>query len=205
MLGIPRDEYSSYTNAIVEARLERKSIFEIAKLLDYFATQNMGLSSNMEHDIEIAKKIIEINEHGLLFNSELEALINEQYFDLVELFEKHGYPTIIYLIDKNDIDINNSIEIVKVYKAEIFKNLWDKIIEKAYPCITIKPIGYWKSAFVFCIGYDKKSEYSIPLGMTEILLLKAEIINNGNMQMDIQIRSNLTIIDSKDHLTIAST
>ena len=61
----PRDEYQSYTPQVFRIALESSSPEPIADYLNKIATERMGLSSAKEHDLKIAKIIIELkDEHG---------------------------------------------------------------------------------------------------------------------------------------------
>ena len=57
-----RDEYQSYLLRVFAYALEGDSPEPIAKYLGVVSTESMGLSATPEHDMEIAKMIIEIKE-----------------------------------------------------------------------------------------------------------------------------------------------
>lgn len=60
----PRNEYHSYLPQVFACVMESNSPQPVAKLLGLIATENMGLAATPDHDIEIAKLMIEI-KHGL--------------------------------------------------------------------------------------------------------------------------------------------
>ena len=57
-----RDEYQSYLPRVFSHALESDSPEQITKYLGVASTESMGLSAAPEHDMEIAKMIIEIKE-----------------------------------------------------------------------------------------------------------------------------------------------
>ena len=57
-----RDEYQSYLPQVFKMALENNKPEAIANYLTIITTENMGLSETKEHDIKIAKLILEIKE-----------------------------------------------------------------------------------------------------------------------------------------------
>ena len=57
-----RDEYQSYLPQVFKLALENNSPEPIANYLSVITTENMGLSEAKQHDIKIAKLILEIKE-----------------------------------------------------------------------------------------------------------------------------------------------
>lgn len=57
-----RDEYQSYLPQVFKLALENNDPEPIANYLSVIATENMGLSEAKQHDIKIAKLILEIKE-----------------------------------------------------------------------------------------------------------------------------------------------
>lgn len=57
-----RDEYQSYLPRVFAYAMESDSPEPIAKYLSVVSTENMGLSAAPEHDMKIAKIIIEVKE-----------------------------------------------------------------------------------------------------------------------------------------------
>lgn len=57
-----RDEYQSYLPKVFAYAMESKSPEPIAKYLGVVSTESMGLSPATEHDMKIAKMILEIKE-----------------------------------------------------------------------------------------------------------------------------------------------
>lgn len=57
-----RDEYQSYLPRVFKLTLENNSPEPIADYLTVIATENMGLSEARQHDMKIAKLILEIKE-----------------------------------------------------------------------------------------------------------------------------------------------
>ncbi|MES2616693.1 MAG: hypothetical protein V4613_02380 [Bacteroidota bacterium] len=53
-----RDEYYGYLPQVYQLKIKGATKTEIAKFLDLVVTDRMGLSSNMEHSLNIAEKII---------------------------------------------------------------------------------------------------------------------------------------------------
>lgn len=58
-----RDEYQSYLPRVFAYAMKSKSPEPIAKYLSVVSTENMGLSAAPEHDMKIAKIIIEVKEN----------------------------------------------------------------------------------------------------------------------------------------------
>ena len=56
------DEYDSYAPHIFRLAIEGKDAQRIAQSLSMSISQNMGLSSNKEHDLSVALKIIKAKE-----------------------------------------------------------------------------------------------------------------------------------------------
>ena len=54
----PKDEYQSYTPQVFKIALRASSPEEIAEYLNSLTTERMGLESKMEHDLNIAKRIL---------------------------------------------------------------------------------------------------------------------------------------------------
>lgn len=54
----PKDEYEGYVAEIARMLQQRYTQQEIARKLYTFETENMGLIGNMEHCLEVAKKLI---------------------------------------------------------------------------------------------------------------------------------------------------
>ena len=57
-----RDEYQSYLPQVFKLALENNNPEPIANYLSVISTENMGLSEEKQHDIKIAKLILEIKE-----------------------------------------------------------------------------------------------------------------------------------------------
>jgi hypothetical protein len=57
-----RDEYQSYLPQVFKLALENNSPEPIANYLTVVTTENMGLSEAKQHDLNIAKLIIELKE-----------------------------------------------------------------------------------------------------------------------------------------------
>ncbi|WP_394167014.1 hypothetical protein [Neptunomonas phycophila] len=57
-----RDEYQSYLPQVFSIALQNEAPEPIAKYLTIATTENMGLSSAEEHDLSIAKIILEIKD-----------------------------------------------------------------------------------------------------------------------------------------------
>lgn len=57
-----RDEYQSYLPRVFILALENKIPEPIANYLTAITTENMGLSEAKEHDMKIAKLILEVKE-----------------------------------------------------------------------------------------------------------------------------------------------
>lgn len=60
--GWARDEYQSYLPKVFAHAMESDSADPIAEFLGVVVTQCMGLSAAPEHDIKIAKMIIEVKK-----------------------------------------------------------------------------------------------------------------------------------------------
>jgi len=60
--GGPSDEYTGYVPQIYKLLTESKDETEIAKYLDFIATDNMGLNSNMKENLRVARLLIEKRE-----------------------------------------------------------------------------------------------------------------------------------------------
>ena len=59
------DEYDSYAPHIFRLAVEGKDAIRIAGSLSSSIEQNMGLSANKEHDLNVAKAIIKVKEEIL--------------------------------------------------------------------------------------------------------------------------------------------
>ena len=57
-----RDEYQSYLPRVFNMAMEYKSPEKIAEYLTEVTTESMGLSAAKEHDLTIAKLIMEVKE-----------------------------------------------------------------------------------------------------------------------------------------------
>mgnify|MGYP000114209637 CR=1 FL=1 len=57
-----RDEYHSYLPRVFSMALEYDNPAPIAEYLNTVTTENMGLSSAKEHDLNIAKQILEVKD-----------------------------------------------------------------------------------------------------------------------------------------------
>ena len=57
-----RDEYQSYLPRVFKLALENKTPEPIANYLTVITTENMRLSEAKEHDMKIAKLILEVKE-----------------------------------------------------------------------------------------------------------------------------------------------
>ncbi|MCU7805091.1 MAG: hypothetical protein KZQ92_23045 [Candidatus Thiodiazotropha sp. (ex Lucinoma borealis)] len=60
--GWARDEYQSYLPRVFSMALEYEKPEPIAEYLGVVTTESMGLSSAKEHDLAIAKEILEVKE-----------------------------------------------------------------------------------------------------------------------------------------------
>jgi hypothetical protein len=56
-----RDEYYGYLPQVYQLKINGATKTEIANYLDLVVTDRMGLSSNMEHCLNIAKKIVSLD------------------------------------------------------------------------------------------------------------------------------------------------
>jgi hypothetical protein len=61
-VGWARDEYQSYLPKVFSYAMKSNSPSEIATYLGIVSTESMGLSSSLEHDMKIAKMILEIKK-----------------------------------------------------------------------------------------------------------------------------------------------
>jgi len=61
----PRDEYHSYLPQVFKRLLENEKPFKIAEYLTHVTADNMGMSPNREHDLSIAKHLLDIKEQCL--------------------------------------------------------------------------------------------------------------------------------------------
>lgn len=58
----PRDEYQSYLPRVFSMAIEYESPEKIAEYLTMVSTESMGLSAARDHDMDVAKLIMEVKE-----------------------------------------------------------------------------------------------------------------------------------------------
>ena len=148
-LGIPRNEYSGYTDSIVNLKLARKSQEDIASWLDKCAVERMGLRSNIEHSLETAERIVAIPDDGKLRPIELEDYLDVLEESQVDVFEAHGFPTTYYFYELIDMrDQFRTIPRSKIHSFENYQVRWRELIDQGHPWINLAPMGYLEQAFV---------------------------------------------------------
>jgi hypothetical protein len=180
-IGIPRDEYSSYTSLVVDALLGKKSAEEIAALLNGFTTNEMGMSGNLQHDMKVAKQICQLDRTGRLLETDLEHYLELGGVKFLEVFDMHGFPTSYYFLDNVDIQNTLIFKSEDAIQHESFMNRWRELVDLGYGTITIQPGGYYGQAFLYSIIYDRLGVNSVPVGKTKIHL--GELLRNASGQL----------------------
>ena len=61
----PRDEYHSYLPQVFKRLLANETPEKLAEYLTHITTHSMGMSSNRDHDLSIAKHLLVIKEQCL--------------------------------------------------------------------------------------------------------------------------------------------
>ncbi len=193
-LGIPRDEYSSYTESVVELKSKGASVAEIAKLLNDFETKRMELRGNIGHCAEIATKVLEIPTDQGLRPTDLHYYVDELEERYLEVFSEFGYPTAYYFFD--EIDMSNDFGEIRREKLVNIDNYfvhWKELINQGHPQIIFRPRGYWEQAFVICIEYNASNAHSVPVGMTSVMM--PEHVGLRQYQPELDFLKQIVIVE----------
>jgi len=168
-LGIPRDEYSSYVSAIVDAKIGDKSAKEIADILHGFTVNEMGMTGNFQRDLDVALKIVGLSFDDVLFDPDLGTYTEQLEADFQGVFLRHGFPINYYVFEMRDLLGNSpSISKSKIQRIEDFRARWQEIWNMGFDVVRILPYGYWEQAFVLGVDYNASDQNSVPVGKTRV-------------------------------------